>query len=60
MLQVEEEVMEENLKKSIFSVINVRSMDIMQVNVDEARKKIKKVMQELQNTKKKRCFRWSQ
>lgn len=43
------------MKKSIFSVITFRSMDIMQVNFDEERKKIKKVIQELQNKKKMKC-----
>lgn len=55
-VQVEEETIEEKLIKAIFKVITVRTMDIMQVNVDEERNKIKKVMQDLKNMKKKRCF----
>lgn len=42
-MQVEEEVMEENLIKFIFSATIVKNISIMQVKVEEARK-IKKVM----------------
>lgn len=55
-LRVEEEVIEENLTKTIFIIITVSSMDIMQFNIEETRKKIKKVMQDLQNKKKMKCF----
>lgn len=46
-LQVKEEVMEENMTKVILSDITVRSMDNMQGNIEEERKKIKKMMQDL-------------
>lgn len=44
--------MEENLTKAIFSVIIVKSMDIMQVNVDKVRKKIKKVIKTCKTRRK--------
>lgn len=39
-LQLDKEVIKENLKNEIFSVITVRSTDIMQVNIEEARNRI--------------------
>ena len=52
-LQIEEEVVVENLIRVTFNVTIVRNMDIIRVIVHK-NERIKKVMQSLQNMKKKR------
>lgn len=49
-MRVEEEAMKQNLIKFIFNATIVKSMAIMQVNVDKERK-TRKVIQSLQKTK---------
>src|SRR3954470_19488460 len=58
-LQVEEEAVVESLTRVTFNVSTVISMVTIQQFVQK-RIKVKKVMQSLQNKKKKRCCRWSQ
>lgn len=57
LLHVKEEVVEENLIRFTFNVTIVRSIVIMLVIVLKTKEIIKKMMQDLQDTKKnKRCY----
>lgn len=59
MLQVEEEVVEGNLVRVIFSVSIVRNMVTMLVIVQKTKEIIEKMIQDLQNMKmkkKKKCY----